>query len=83
VPDRAVGPSRRYLDDVDRALAADLHVERPPDDDIFQEVVDHARTVLDDLRVQAHLGMMEGDDLLKELRATFDAVAERLHLPIR
>jgi hypothetical protein len=62
---------RRYLERVDAILAFRIQLEdEPRDDDHDPTHVVHAlRARLDDLRVQAHLGAMEGEDLVARVRA--------------
>ncbi|MGK2950340.1 MAG: hypothetical protein ACSLFP_17345 [Acidimicrobiales bacterium] len=74
---------RRYLKEVDQILAADLRC-----DDRSREVdlIDHEllaglRGRLDDLRVQAKLATMEGEDVLAQLRSTITRLTGHVHLP--
>ncbi len=61
---------RRYAERVDAILAADLTVDRHPDDEDHDatHVLDALRARLDELRVQAHLGAMEGEELVGRVR---------------
>lgn len=76
---------QRYLAEVDRILAADLHVSEEPEhlDAIAHHLVDGLRARVDDLRVQAKLGAMEGEDLVTQLRSALGQLADRVHLPGR
>ena len=68
---------RRYLQRVDAILAADLPLDRHPDDEDHDatHVLDAIRTRLDELRVQAHLGTMEGEELVERVRSVLRRLA--------
>jgi hypothetical protein len=61
---------RRYVERVDAILAFDLQVERHRDDDDHDPIhlLDAVRTRVGELRVQAHLGALEGEELVGRLR---------------
>ena len=67
----------RYVDRVDAILATDLPLARHPDDDDHDatHVLDALRSRIDELRVQAHLGAMEGEDLVARVRAVLRRLA--------
>jgi hypothetical protein len=71
---------KRYLDDVERILAHDLHVEADHErtDAVAHRLVGTVNSHLDDLRVHAHLGTMEAADLLAGLQHTLDQLVERV-----
>ena len=77
----------RYLEAVDRALTAELG--EPPTDttaagtDPMHTLLTAVRGRVDDLRVQARLGVMEGEDLLEELREALGDVIGRVRAPLR
>jgi hypothetical protein len=76
---------RRYLQEVDAILAADLRCDeraREVDSD-DHELLAGLRSRLGDLRVQAKLATMEGEDLLAELRSTITRLTGQVHLPRR
>ena len=62
---------RRYVRRVDAILAFDLQVERDRDDDDHDptHLVNALRTRVGELRLQTHLGAMEGEELVGRLRA--------------
>jgi hypothetical protein len=61
---------RRYVERVDAILAFGVPFEDHPDDDDHNptHVLDALRALLDDLRVQTHLGFMDGEDLMQRVR---------------
>lgn len=73
---------QRYLDDVERILTEDLSLQERPEelDAVAHRLVNTVRSHLDELRVQAHLGSLEAEDLLDQLQRTLDQLAERVHL---
>ena len=63
----------RYVKQVDVILAADLRADDSSEvDHEAHAVFAGVRERLDDLRLQAKLGAMEGEDLLTQLRAAID-----------
>ena len=61
-----------------RVLAADLRADDSPEvDGVAHALFEGVRGRLDDLRVQAQLGAMEGQDLLTQLRAALDQLSSR------
>lgn len=71
---------QRYVKQVDRILAADLRSDRSSEvDDTAHALFAGVRGRLDDLRVQAQLGAMEGEDLLTQLRGVVDQLTARRH----
>ena len=68
---------RRYLERVDAILAFDLQVEDDPTDEDHDptHVVDALRSRFEELRLQARLGAMDGEDLLERVRATLRRIA--------
>jgi hypothetical protein len=74
---------RRYLDEVDRILAEDLHRDDKAEvDELAHQLFEGIRMRLDDMRVQARLGTMEGEDLLAQLRGALEHLVGRVvHLP--
>lgn len=69
---------QRYVAEVDRILAADLRADDSSEvDDVAHALFAGVRGRLDDLRVQAKLGAMEGQDLLTQLRAAVDQLTSR------
>jgi hypothetical protein len=54
---------------VDAILAFGLRSGSHPAADDARHVVDGLRARMDDLRVQAHLGAMDGEDLVRRVRA--------------
>ena len=68
---------RRYIERVDATLAFGLPVEaRPADEDHPTiHVVDAVRARLEELRLQAHLGAMDGEDLVGAIRASLQGRA--------
>jgi hypothetical protein len=76
---------RRYLQEVDEILAADLRCdERTREVDLLDhELLTGIRGRLNDLRVQAKLATMEGEDLLGQLRSTITRLTGHVHLPRR
>ncbi|MEQ1788452.1 MAG: hypothetical protein ABL966_15475 [Acidimicrobiales bacterium] len=70
---------QRYVARVDRILDADLRAEGSPEvDPVAHALFAGVRSRLDDLRVQAKLGAMEGEDLLTRVRCALDQMAGRL-----
>jgi hypothetical protein len=68
----------RYLEEVDRILAADLRADDGPQvDEVAHALFDGIRERLDDLRVQARLGAMEGEDLLAQMRRALEQLSGR------
>ena len=68
----------RYLAEVDRILAADLRADDSPEvDEVAHALFDGIRERLDDLRVQARLGAMEGEDLLAQMRRALEQLSGR------
>ena len=63
---------RRYIERADAILAFGLPVEARPADDPQHatHLVDAVRAKLDELRLQAHLGVMDGEDLVGDIQAT-------------
>jgi hypothetical protein len=78
---------KQYLTEIDRALAADLGGSEEADSEdgpaAAQALLDAVRGRLDDMRVQARLGLMEGEDLLEELRSVLGDVVDRVRAPLR
>lgn len=73
---------RKYLAEVDQILATDLHPDELDDDDEqAHELFTGIRGRLDELRVQARLGTMEGEDLLARLREAASHLTGQIHLP--
>jgi hypothetical protein len=72
---------QRYVKRVDRILAADLRADDSPEvDDVAHALFEGVRGRLDDLRVQAKLGAMEGQDLLAQMRTALEQLSGgRLH----
>jgi hypothetical protein len=69
---------QRYVTRVDEILAADLRADDSPEvDHVAHALFEGVRGRLDDLRVQAQLGAMEGQDLLTQLRAALDQLSSR------
>lgn len=68
---------RRYAERVDAILAADLPFDRHPDDDDHSatHVLDAVRARLDELRLQTHLGAMEGEELVQRVRTALRRLA--------
>ena len=62
---------RRYVERVDAILAFRLELEDDPRDDDHDptHVVDALRSRFEELRVQARLGAMDGEDLVERVRA--------------
>jgi hypothetical protein len=62
---------RRYVERVDAILAFGIPVQEHPDDDDHNpmHILDALRGRLDELRVQRHLGAMDGEDLVERVRA--------------
>lgn len=60
----------RYLAEVKEALREDLDLpaDERGSDDIVHDLLEAARGFVDDLRLQAHLGRMELDEVATELR---------------
>jgi hypothetical protein len=72
----------RYLEQVDRILADDLRrTDKADVDEVTHQLFEGIRMRLDDLRVQARLGTMEGEDLLAQLRGALGHLVEHVHLP--
>jgi hypothetical protein len=68
----------RYVAEVDRILAADLRADDSAEvDQVAHALFEGIRGRLDDLRVQARLGAMEGEDLLAQLRRALDQLSGR------
>jgi hypothetical protein len=76
---------RKYLAEVDQILAADLRLDEGPAevDHVAHGLFDEVRGRLDELRVQARLGAMEGEDLVARLRGVVEQLGDRVHLPHR
>ncbi len=77
---------RAYLDEVDKAIAADLGSPETTDeesDDPVHALLDAVRGRIDDLRVQMRLGMMEGEDVAHEIGTVLTDVVGRLRAPLR
>ena len=73
---------RRYLDQVDKIMAEDLQRDdKAATDELAHQLFEGIRMRLDDLRVQARLGTMEGEDLLAQLRGALGHLVDRVHLP--
>jgi hypothetical protein len=70
---------KRYVARVDEILATDLRAEPTPDDGEVHPLFEGVRSRLDDLRVQARLGAMEGEDLVAQVRTALGHLGE--HLP--
>jgi hypothetical protein len=71
---------RRYVKEVDEILDADLRADDSSEvDDVAHAVFEGVRGRLDDLRVQAKLGAMEGEDLVAQLRRALDQLSGRRH----
>jgi hypothetical protein len=69
---------RRYVAEVDRVLAADLRADDSPEvDGEAHALFEGIRGRLDDLRVQARLGAMEGEDLLAQMRHALEQLGGR------
>jgi hypothetical protein len=69
----------RYVAEVDRILAADLRADDSAEvDDVAHALFEGIRGRLDDLRVQARLGAMEGEDLLAQMRRALEQLSGRL-----
>ena len=68
---------RRYLERVDTLLARDLHLDSMPDDDDHDasHLLDDLRGRVGELRVQARLGAMEGEELVGRMRAALRRLA--------
>jgi hypothetical protein len=68
---------RRYLQRVDAILAFDLGVEPDPDDEDHDpsHVLDALRARVGELRVQARLGAMDGEDLIGRVRTALRRLA--------
>ena len=68
---------RRYVERVDAILAYGLSVDEVQDDDDHD--VSHLlvglRTLVDELRVKAHLGAIEGEELVERVRAALRRMA--------
>jgi hypothetical protein len=61
---------RRYMERVDAILAFRLEVPDEPDEDHDPTlVVDALRARFDELRLQAHLGAMDGEEVVERVRA--------------
>jgi hypothetical protein len=70
---------RRYVAEVDRILAADLRADESAEvDDVAHALFEGIRGRLDDLRVQARLGAMEGEDLLAQMRHALEQLSGRI-----
>jgi hypothetical protein len=71
----------RYVQRVDEILAADLPTVAGPTggEAVSHSLFDAVRARLDDLRVQAKLGAMEGEDLLTHVRSAITQAGT--HLP--
>jgi hypothetical protein len=63
---------RRYIEQVDAILAFGLPADALPADSPHHSMhlVDAVRAKLDELRLRAHLGAMDGEDLVGSVRAT-------------
>ena len=68
---------RRYVDRVDAILAFDFEIEEHPDDEDHdpRHVLDALRSQLGELRVQARLGAMEGEELIERVRIALRRLA--------
>jgi len=62
---------RRYVERVDAILAFRLEVPDEPDDEDHDSthVVDALRARFGELRLQAHLGAMDGEEVVERVRA--------------
>jgi hypothetical protein len=72
---------KRYVAAVDHVLAEDLGLDATEDGrdtDFARQLLDEVRGRVDDLRLQAHLGRMELDDLAGELRRATTALTDGL-----
>jgi hypothetical protein len=67
----------RYLERVDIILAKDLQVEAMPYDDDHDpsHLLDGVRARVGELRLQAHLGAMEGEEMVGRVAATLRRLA--------
>jgi len=70
---------KRYVERVDQILADDLRADEPATSEVGNGLFDAVRGRLDDLRVQARLGAMEGEDLLDQVRRALGELSS--HLP--
>ena len=59
---------RRYVERVDAILAFDLQVETDDDDHNPSHLIDAIRSRVDELRLQTHLGAIEGEELVGRMR---------------
>ena len=68
---------RRYIEHVDAILAFGIPVDALAVDDPHRPtpLVEAVRARLDELRLQAHLGAMDGEDLVDGIRATLRRLA--------
>ena len=68
---------RRYVERVDAILAFRLEVHDDPNDEDHDptHIVDALRARFDDLRVQAHLGAMDGEEVVELVRAALRRIA--------
>jgi hypothetical protein len=71
---------RRYVDEVNRILAADLRSDDSAEvDDVAHALFAGIKGRLEELRVQARLGAMEGEDLLAQMRRALEQLSGRRH----
>ena len=67
---------RRYVERVDAILAFDLQLEEDPDDDHDpSHLLAALRARVGQLRVQTHLGAMEGEELVGRVRVALRRLA--------
>ena len=70
---------RRYVERVNAILAYDLQLEDEPgdSDDVpdLAHLLAAVRARVDELRLQTHLGAMEGEELVGRMRAAFHRMA--------
>ena len=75
---------RRYVAAVDQALLDDLGLDEPSrsdrDSDLARQLLDEVLGRLEDLRLQAHLGRMELEDLASEVVRAATALQWRVLL---
>jgi hypothetical protein len=74
----------RYLTEVKEALSGDLELPDPAGDeaasteDVVHELLEAVRSWVDELRLHAHLGRMEVEEVTNELREKLGAAVNRL-----
>ena len=68
---------RRYVERVDAILAFRLEMHDDPDDEDHDpmHIVDALRTRFGELRVQAHLGALDGEEVVERVRAALRRIA--------